>query len=75
MPHVRFSENGCLSTYFCQTRLLQLSSLRYLKSQHNEVTTFPERPGTCRSTEKVGIALGANVEGVALASICPAHRL
>ena len=31
--------------------------------------------GTCRSTKKVGIALGANVEGVALASHCPAHRL
>ena len=60
--------HDCMRTCCCQTRLLQLSSFRCLKKQHNEITTCSERPGTCSSTEKVGIALGANVEGVALAS-------
>ena len=64
------NNNNC-----CQTRLLQLSPIRYFKKQHNEVTACPERPGSCRSTEEVGIALGTNVDGVALASHCPAHRL
>ena len=65
----------CCQTCCQQIGLLQLSPIRYFNKQHNEVTAGPERAGSCRSTEEVGIALGTNVDGVALASYRPAHRL